>query len=256
MKKISPNETNPEELTNIISESADGKVTNESYDYVIVAVPLHESTDPKLEIDFASFDQLNRLKMQRTNTYFVYGQVKLFPKLPTNKRLELFSVEPSLPCRSIATQQPCDYSRKDRSLFVKSPIKLYKIFAEQELGESEWEVVFEKGYQIVKYMPWLAYPKYESKIDFELAPPIILDQKERSRVLYLNALEWCASCMEMECVAARNLCNIIAEKETSCVKKIRFFNQPNRVRSYFGVSLSIILIANFAYLIYSHRWVF
>lgn len=244
------------------AESSDGTLTTESFDYVIVAFPVHESCEPKIDIDFARARRLTRLRMQQTNTYFIYGQLKLFATLPVDKRIELFSVDPNLPCRSIATQLPCDYSTKnDRDLFVKSALKLYKVFSEKELSAGDWESVFERGYKLVKYMPWLAYPKYDSKIDFEnLAPPIVLDnddedggkrqQPQRSRVFYLNALEWCASCMEMECVAARNIANLIAQQEDARVG-VFFKPESSRLKTYFLLSsLAVVLIANFVYMFF------
>lgn len=243
------------------AESSDGTFTTESFDYVIVGFPVHESCEPKIDIDFVGARRLARLRMQQTNTYFIYGQLKLFPTLPVDKRIELFSVDPSLPCRSIATQLPCDYSKKnDRDLFVKSPLKLYKVFSEKDMSAGDWESVFERGYKLVKYMPWLAYPKYDSKIDFEnVAPPIVLDdddgnKKQRSRVFYLNALEWCASCMEMECVAARNITNLIAQQENA---RVGVFFKPEsnwRLKTYFLIlsSLAVVLIANFVYIFY--KW--
>lgn len=268
VRRISPDASRPDSLTSVTAESSDGTVTTESFDYVIVAFPVHESCEPKIDIDFAAARRLARLRMQQTNTYFVYGQLKLFPSLPLDKRIELFSVDPSLACRSIATQLPCDYSKKnDRDLFVKSALKLYKVFSEKNMSAGDWENVFERGYKLVKYMPWLAYPKYDAKIDFEnLAPPIVLDdddddnngankkEKRRSRVFYLNALEWCASCMEMECVAARNITNLIAQKEDARVGG--FFkpesNRRRRLKTYFLIlsSLAVVFIANFVYIFY------
>lgn len=257
MKKISPDKTNPDLLTTITAETSNGDEFTDSFDYVIVATPIHESNEPRIELEFASSDRLNRLRMQRTNTYFIYGQLKLFDTLPSNKRIELFCVEASLPYRSIATQLPCDYnSKRDGRMFIDTPVKLYKLFSDKELDKSDWTNLFVDGYKLVMFMPWLAYPKYQSRVDFETAPPIILDDPGRSRVMYLNALEWCASCMEMECVAARNLSLLIAKKE-GINETTRFFprrksmNQLNFTKSCLIFFSLGCLLANFAYLIYT-----
>ena len=247
MNKISLDETENDK-TKIRSVSQDGNTKEESYDYVLIALPIHNRVS-QLELDFPTAVKLSPQQMQQTNTYFVFGQLNLFPQIPLNRRIELFSVEPSLPFRSIATQLPCDFSkRKDSELFVKSPRKLYKVFSDRELGQTDWDQAFASGYDLVKFTPWLAYPKYGDKIDFENVPPIVLDGEKRSRVLYLNALEWCASCMEMECVAARNLSILVANNEKERVKKRRFF--PNKssffsATSSISILLAVIVISNF-----------
>lgn len=254
MTRICPDKDEPDTRTLITAQFSDGSIITDSFDYVLVAFPIHQALKPRLDLAFTSSAQLESLKMQQTNTYFVYGQLKLLPTLPTGKRLEVFSVDPNMPYRSIATQLPADYSRKkDRDLYVKTPIKLFKIFSDQELTNTDWDKVFENGYQLVRSIPWQAYPKYESKIDFTRAPPIILDTESRSRVLYLNALEWCASCMEMECVAARNLAILVARQEPHRVQNTKFFtrNESFLTRHYFMASLILIFISNLIYLIFA-----
>jgi hypothetical protein len=81
------------------------------------------------------------------------------------------------------------------------------------LSAADFDKVFEAGYELVKEMPWLAYPKYRENIDLKQIPDIVLDEESRRRVYYLNAMEWSASCMEISCISARNVSLLIAGKE-------------------------------------------
>ena len=154
---------------------------------------------------------------------------------------------------------PCDYSRsKDKSLYKASDHKLYKLFAQCRLDSSHFERIFDADYKLVDEMDWLAYPKYPTfssdddkqqpdKPDFyhegdDDLPDIVLDGgsgEPDARVYYANALEWMSSCMEMSCIAARNISLLIAKKESSSssssspivVSSSSFFGKHRRKRA-------------------------
>ena len=168
--------------------------------------------------------------MQRTNTYIIHGQVKLFSnQMPGNKRDQLHSVDKEVPYRCVSVQLPVDYDKKkDARLFLKDGNKLYKIFAEQDLDNEVFDKIFEDGYQRVTTMPWLAYPKYDENPKQNEMPQIVIDSAERSRVFYSNAIEWSSSCMEICAIQSRNIALLIAQKEKKLanVKTKRFFQNP------------------------------
>lgn len=256
VRRISPDTNQPNTKNTLTYETNDDGLVTESFDYVLIAFPIYNDvlTSDNFTLDFDSASQFKALEMQQTNTYFVYGHLKMFPTLPACKGIELFSVDPYMPCRSIATQQPCDFSPKvDKDKFVKNSSKLYKIFSDKNLVDiKEFEKIFDSDYSIVKFLPWLAYPKYESKIDFKRAPKIVLDNEDRSRVFYLNALEWCSSCMEMACISARNASILILDKEKSEVvvkKKIFFRNERNYENILHKICgfFTLILCVNFIF---------
>jgi len=181
-------------------------------------------------LDFDTFKDLPKNKMQLTNTYIINGKVKLFSNMiPKNKRNQLHSVDKDVPYRCVSVQLPVDYDKKkDAKLFLNDGNKIYKIFAEKDLNDNNFEKIFENGYEIVTTMPWLAYPKYEENPKQNTMPNIIIDSIERSRVFYSNAIEWSSSCMEICSIQSRNISLLIAQKEKAKVnpKTKRFFQNP------------------------------
>jgi len=122
---------------------------------------------------------------------------------------------------SVRCHLPCDYNpNKDAKLFNQEGPKLYKIDANEILDCSIFNDIFETGYIIVSEIEWkAAYPKFNEHAGNELFTDIVLDEKDRGRVYYLNSMEWSFSGMEMSCVSAKNVAMLIAEKE-----KIQFKN--------------------------------
>lgn len=232
----------------IIFENEDStEITDNSFDYVIVAFPLYKDVlDDQFKIEF-EIENLRALEMQITNTYIIFGEQILFPEMPSNKRINLHCTDPSLPYRSICVQLPCDYCEsKDKNLFMNCPEKLYKIFSDQSLNESDFDKIFKKGYQVIQKIPWKAYPKYNTNPETKVIPNVVLDSK-RSRVYYTNCMEWSSSCMEISCISARNVVNMIANKENVKIKP--FFTKPKEIISlhFFCKMASIVLIAAFLY---------
>lgn len=201
----------------IVYKTQNGEeITDNSFDYVIIGFPIYNKTLGKnFQIDFENMDQFSSLEMQLTNTYFISGEIKLFNGLPTDKRVELLGMDPEVAFRSVSVQLPTDYSKeKDKELYLnKTGPKLYKIFAEQDLNEDSFSKIFKNDYKVLKRIPWLAYPKYNLKPSSKSIPSVILDSSERSRVFYLNSLEWSSSCMEICAISARNVANLITSKE-------------------------------------------
>ena len=236
VKSIGKSASQPSTKNLIVYQTHEGQeISDDTFDYVIIALPIYNQViGDQFAIDFDLRNDFNELKMQQTNTYFISGTVKLFPDLPANKRIELHSVEPGLPYRTICVQLPCDYNeKKDARLYLDGGPKFYKIFSDQHLNTAELAKIFEPGFELIQEMPWLAYPKYDAKL--KTMPDIILDAEERERVYYLNAMEWTSSCMEISCVSARNVSLLIADKEADLVvdlSKKKFFknkilNQTN-----------------------------
>jgi hypothetical protein len=164
--------------------------------------------------------------------YLISGAVKYFPDLPINKRLELHGIDPEFSARTICVQLPCDYSQvNDKDMYLTEKKKFYKTFSEKPLNEVMFDKIFESGYSIEKSVPWLAYPKYKQEAEInKVIPSVFLDSEDRSRILYLNSLEWSASCMEICSISARNAANLIWKNENKSRKKE---NQLDRGGSFF-----------------------
>jgi prenylcysteine oxidase/farnesylcysteine lyase len=213
-----PNEPNTKNLVTYKSVDSD-ELVEEIFDYVIICFPLYKNVinEHYFKLDFDSSSQFDNLEMQLTNTYFIYGKVKLFNNLPINKYIQLHSVDPTIPYRTICVNLPCDYSNiDDKDLFKKDGHQVYKIFAEQDLNSEVFDKIFESDYKLLDHMPWLAYPKYS---DNESSLDVVLDTIERSRVYYTNSFEWTSSCMEICSIGSRNVSNFIAKKESELVKR-------------------------------------
>jgi prenylcysteine oxidase / farnesylcysteine lyase len=260
IKLICKDKTN-ESKNMIVYENEEGnQIMDNTFDYVLIGFPIYSGIlgeNFQLDFDTAQFDQL---KMQLTNTYFIYGTAKLFNNLPHNKHIQLHSVDPSIPYRTVCVNLPCDYSiENDSNLYLDGGNKLYKVFSEEDLDKETFDKVFEDGYKIITEMPWLAYPKYQENPKFKVIPDIILDGSDRSRVFYLNALEWSSSCMEICSISARNVSLIIGAKESSLRNKMKI-NYSNAKGQEFNQFLhkicglfSLLSIAAFLLSIYFNK---
>lgn len=241
----------PNEKNRLMYETSDGMQHEDVFDYVVICFPIYKENIHTFKLDFETAEKFRYVNMQLTVANFVFGTVKLFDGLPTDLRLQLFSVDPDIEYRSMAVQLPCDYSDKtDKDLFVKSSNKLYKVFSNRELDQATFEKLFERGFQVVRTYPWMAYPKYEETIDFKQLPGVVLDSDERSRVLYLNAIEWSSSCMELSCISARNISNLLAVREKALLKPKRrafFSKKSHNVMHTIIVVTTIGLFINFIF---------
>jgi hypothetical protein len=78
---------------NILAHELNGiKQTTQIYDYVIVAFPLTKNLKPDFFQKFQYKDHLN-CELNLTETYFVEGNVHLFPDIPLNKRVQLHNCD-------------------------------------------------------------------------------------------------------------------------------------------------------------------
>ncbi len=228
IKSIGKSLESPDSKNTIIYQNENGEeFTDSSFDYVLIAFPIYNGIigdDFKLELECQT--EFSDCKMQRTNTYFINGILRIFTDLPQDKRLELHSVDPTILYRSICVQLPCDYDQKnDSKLFLDKSAKLYKIFSEKIMVASDFDKIFEPHYEIITEMPWLAYPKYNTSCTSKSIPDIVLDGEKRERIYYLNSMEWSSSCMEISCISARNVALLIAQKEKDFLetKKLKKF---------------------------------
>jgi prenylcysteine oxidase / farnesylcysteine lyase len=191
--------TNSSEKNLLVYQENESQVNivENSFDYILLAFPIYDKNLDSLKLEFdINNDDFNDRSMQQTNTYLIYGSIKLFEdQINMKKRVNIFSVDQSLPYRCIQTQLPVDYSKTtDSNIYKSNEKKLYKIFTECQLDKKDFDKIFKSGYDLIDFIPWLAYPKYKTNSNKKTIPNIHLDSKERSRVFYLNAMEWSASC--------------------------------------------------------------
>jgi prenylcysteine oxidase/farnesylcysteine lyase len=226
--------------------SKDGVERNLNFDFVVIAFPLNKNVknfDLGFEFDYKSYE------MQLTKTYFIEGNVYLYPQVPINRRNELISCDDSIDFRSVSVQFPCDYSDKtDSHLWLDKNKKLYKVFSSIDLDDVQLRKIFSDDYKICKKIDWYAYPKYDRLINNEKRkefPPVIIDSKER--VFYINSIEWSASCMETSCISARNIALMISKK----VQKVEKTNKSN-TQFFKNSSNRISLLVAVLFLLFSY----
>lgn len=218
---ISPNLDNK----NLIEYEYKNEIYQKNYDYVIIAFPLTKQTIGNLNINYPNVEDYSQYELQLTKTYMIEARrINLF-NVPNDKRIELYSCDETNPIRNIAVQYPCDYDKKkDKDLWLKEDEpKLYKIFSPVDVSSTEFNKIFNNDFKVIKEENWLAYPKYNQDGTSKF-PNIIIDSNERSRVLYLNSIEWSSSCMEICCIGARNIALLIAKKEQN-MRKVLENNQ-------------------------------
>lgn len=137
----------------------------------------------------------------------------MFPDLPTDKKLDLHSVDPNLPYRAISTVLPVDFNEAvDSALFKQNGPKLYRVDADCVLDAKVLNQIFEEGYLLVKERAWMAYSKFNTKKVLS-RENVVLDGSLRERIYYPNSMEWIFSGMEFSCVAAKNTAVLIYNKE-------------------------------------------
>jgi prenylcysteine oxidase/farnesylcysteine lyase len=177
------------------------------YDYVIIAFPLHR--DNINDFVLQSIDKFNQYdyRMQSTHSNFLFGKLNCqIYNLTENEceRLDaIFYTNPSLSYRCVARQQTVNQIDKKSG---KSDKSVYKIFSPEKLSSSDFKQVFDNdNFQLTEDIPWLAYPKYEYP---QKLPPIQFHEN----IFYVNAMEWSASCMEIEAISARNVAMLLTKK--------------------------------------------
>lgn len=176
------------------------------YDYVVLAFPLHRDNvnDFVFQSNTGQFNQ-HDYRMQTTYSNFLSGKLPCQKYNLTNdacnKLTAIFYTNPSLSYRSLAQQRQVNEMKKQTNNAI------YKIFSPVKLDSADYVKVFDdqSSYRVIEEMPWLAYPKYQYP---QKLPPIQLDEN----VFYVNAMEWSASCMEIEAISARNVAMLLTKK--------------------------------------------
>jgi prenylcysteine oxidase/farnesylcysteine lyase len=205
---------------NLLVYEKNGAEHEKIYDYIVVAFPL--TLNDEFVINFNFTDHFE-YQMKTTKVVFVRGELDYSNEIPLNNHLiTVMSADPALDYRSIESVIPCDGTIENKNNIYKIVLtdidSLKKIF---------------KNYEIIQQVDWPAYPLYKILEDPQpvkkvprqknephiaktsLYPRLIIDSQERSRIFYLNSIEWLASSMEMSCINARNIALLISNKQQS-----------------------------------------
>lgn len=172
-----------------------------SYDYVIVATPLHDDLSG---IEFSGFSShIGDFKshFHRTVATFItgypnaskfgYSDVKDFPEALFTSIKEYFF-------NSIGRQSPVDYEHAEREQYM-SETPVYKVFSRDRLTVDQIKDLFSQV-DDMKVVDWKgAYPHYISQ---ETDMPSF---KLHDNLFYVNAIEIAASAMEMSAIGGYNV---------------------------------------------------
>ncbi|UJR30718.1 hypothetical protein I4U23_018238 [Adineta vaga] len=174
------------------------------YDYVIIAFPLHRDNTNNFVLQSTDLFNQYDFRMQSTHANFLSGkldcQIYNLTDSDCQRLNAVFYTNPSLPYRSVAQQQSVN---ENDGKYSKS---VYKVFSPEKLSSSDYKRIFEnENFRLIEDIPWLAYPKYEYP---QKLPPIEIN----SNIFYVNAMEWSASCMEIEAISARNIAMLVTKK--------------------------------------------
>lgn len=159
--------------------------------------------------------------MKHLHNCVVYGKQSIIsPDDPRTTSYNLFTVDSNVKFQSLQSYSPVvDGSN---STVGKSRLqqhddrKLYKITSTKVLNDCVFDSCFEPDYLIVKKFQSSCTPLYKKvRYSHTPFPQIVIDGAARSRVFYLNGLEWLESSKETNCIAARNIAILIAKRELS-----------------------------------------
>uniref|UniRef100_A0A915PR85 Prenylcysteine lyase domain-containing protein n=1 Tax=Setaria digitata TaxID=48799 RepID=A0A915PR85_9BILA len=179
---------------------SDGHELGANYDYVIVAVPLHQKQ--QIQIEGVNWEN-QRGKFKKIIATFVQGTLRVAHwSLPENDLLTtIIACNTSLPYNSIGELSPVDYQKTE--LFpVAGSNRIWKIFSSENQTDAYLSLLF-SGIKKVKRVSFLAYPEYKQdpadRPKFRLA----------KNICFVNAVEWLASSIEMSAIGGRNCVNMI-----------------------------------------------
>ena len=182
-----------------------GKEVKKAYDYVIISFPLTKNiAKQNFSLDILYRDFLN-CEMNNLNAYLIDGVLRMFSPKYSHKLINFHTDEASFGFQSIRSYLP---SRNQNSNKM-----IYSVVSSQDLNISTFDKIF-SSYKLIKKIPMDFAPMYK-KVQYSHTPfpQIIIDGKKRSRIFYLNSIEWLESSKESKIIAARNIALLIGKKE-------------------------------------------
>ena len=196
-----------------------------SYDYVVITFPLIKNIEKQqnFTLDILYRDFLD-CELNTTCAYIIDGQLKdMFVSNVNHEQTDLYTTDPSIKFQSIRALREIDATKSEmkinESLILSK--KLYVVNSIQsDLSIIAFEAYFKPGYKQVEKKMLSLGPMIKNVRYYHTAfPQIILDSHRRSRVFYLNSLEWLESSREMSIVSARNIALLLWSKEVNINEK-------------------------------------
>jgi hypothetical protein len=178
------------------------KEFTKTYDYVIITFPLTKDIKTKnFSLDILYRDFLD-CEMNHLYNYLVDGMLTFVSSssIKSNRLFNLFTQDKKLKVQSIQTHLPINC---DKNLKYDTAPLLYSVSSIKKINSKVLDCLFAKGYTVIKRMQTNFVPLYK-KVKYSHTPfPQVVIDGHRSRVFYLNGLEWLESSKEINCISAR-----------------------------------------------------
>jgi hypothetical protein len=226
VKRVGYHEKNPSLMNKLVYLRKPSCKTNlkpreitKSYDHTVITFPLvrnTEKTQTNFDLDILYRDFMN-CELHSVYSYIVEGKLscKFLNEASFTKNKDLVNfhtMDPLLKFQAIKTLTPTTQNPSKNH----SPNLFAINSSHKDLSEAELNSIFERGFMIVdKKMTTPGPVNKKFQYSHTAFPQIILDGKRRSRIFYLNSLEWLESSREMGVISARNIALQIAKKELS-----------------------------------------
>ena len=190
------------------------------FDFVLVAHPL-ELSDVEFKLLNEKVNKPADRQFQVTVATFVQGRINpgffgledltqvpdaILTTEMVNPLVDFSAIQKVIPVNVITPEEMSKHLVHDNNT-------VWKIWSRKELSSSELDRMFLSRRTAVA-KSWHAYPKYTPGKNF---PPIMLDDK----LIYINAIEWAASAMEMSLISAKNAALLVEENIRGRSQKLR-----------------------------------
>jgi len=189
---------------------------SEVFDVVVIATPLTKDK-ADLKLHGLSKEPSFPGSYQRTLAYLVHGSLNHSAYgLDESLRIDNnFFIDRDDPVSSLSLLTPVDFNPDTDD--PNSIPEVYKIFSRVELSSDDLAKYFSVIHSSL-VVDWLAYPDYKTY-------PGLGSFKLHENLYYVNNIEWSASAMEMSALAAKNVVNLITNKEKSAANKLSVDNK-------------------------------
>lgn len=188
------------------------KEIKKTYDYVIIAFPLTKNIqEQNFNLDIFYKDFLD-CQMNNLNAYLIDGTFSLFANEYSSKKINLHAKDASFRFQTIRSHSPTNTMNTSKSIDCNKNM-IYSVITAQELNSGDLGKIF-SNFKLIKKLRLSTSPFYKKvRYSYTAFPKIIIDGVKRSRIYYLNGLEWLESSKEINCMAGRNIALLIARKE-------------------------------------------
>ncbi|RNA32440.1 prenylcysteine oxidase-like [Brachionus plicatilis] len=199
VKKVTLDPRNSYEK-NLIVYTKNSREYKRTYDYVIVTFPLTKNIyKENFSLDILYRDFLD-CELVAFYSYIIDGVFSMLSPRENQQLFKLYTNDQSLKFCSVKTLSPIESG---------GPI-LYSVSSYKDLNDNVLDSLFDKGWKLIKKINHKVAPLYKKvRYSHTPFPQIVIDDKTRSRVFYLNGIQWFTCSKESSCISAKNVAMLI-----------------------------------------------